>query len=82
MCNGLGGGPLSLGERAGVRGNWPCSSLTSQAIAGTVKFFNYSGRARVLPSGIEAAPIAGAHGGPYFMHQAGKSKMLPWSLDD
>ena len=43
--------PLSLGERAGVRGNGPYSNLTSQTLAETVKLFESSGR-----TGTSATP--------------------------
>ena len=43
---------LSLGERAGVRGNGPYSNRTSQTLAGTVKLFESSGRAGGLPSDL------------------------------
>jgi hypothetical protein len=50
--------PLSLGERAGVRGNGLYSNLTSHTLAGTVKLFESSGRAAGLPSGLTRSPAA------------------------
>ena len=43
---------LSLGERAGVRGNESYSNRTGRTIAGTVKLQESSGKAGGLPLGL------------------------------